>query len=285
VKEEDYSITVEAELGERLTFTQMGERRDFLRRSLNEAMNELSTRTQRIIGEIQPQLDTMRKKKLADLMKDGLAAEKTEVDKINPEFWGLLEAKAKTMGLTESYDFLRDLSQRDMISLGVKRSLSDKDEAEYIWFLIPIYSEDPHAPGNAVALEATTGADEGRATYFFRILSRADYQSGKTLPTLHSDYDEFLATINRCMIEINFRRAPIFLTDDQLKDPKYDQYRFATQEIPSLQKLRNHFIGRVMHYNVDQWKSDVNALLTFNVEEKSEDKKWEKSQTDTPEPK
>ena len=285
VKEEDYSITVEAEHGERLTFTQMGEKRDFLRRSLTEAMNELSTRTQRIIGEIQPQLDTMRKKKLADLMKDGRAAEKTEVDKISPEFWGLLEAKAKRMGLAESYDFLRDLSQRDRISLGVKRSLSDKDEDEYIWFLIPIYSEDPHAPGNAVALEATTGADEGRATYFFRILTRADYQSGKTLPPLNSDYDEFLATINRCMIEINFRREPIFLTDDQLKDPKYVQYRFATQEISSLQKLRNHFIGRVMHYNIDQWKNDVKALLKFNVDEKSEDKRWEKSQTDAPETK
>ena len=283
VKEENYSITVEAELGERLTFTQMGEKRDYLRKSLNEAMSELTTRTQRIIGEIQPRLDTMSKRKLADLMRDGRAAEKAQIDKINPEFWGLLEAKAKTMGLAESYDFLRDLSQRDKISLGVKRSLSDKEEAEYIWFLIPIYGEDTHKPGNAVALEATTGADEGRATYFFRILGRADYQSGKTLPTLNSVYDEFLATINRCMIEINFRREPIYLTDDQLKDPKYVQYRFAAQEISSLQKLRDHFIGRVIHYNVDQWKADVDTLLKFNVEEKSDEKRWAKTQTDSTE--
>jgi len=283
VKEEDYSITVEEELGERLKFTQMGERRDYLRRSLNEAMSELSIRTQRIIGEIQPRLDTMNKRKLADLMRDGRAAEKAQIDKINPEFWGLLEAKTKTMGLTESYDYLRDLSQRDKISIGVKRNLSDEKEAEYIWFLIPIYGEDPHKPGNAVALEATTGADEGRATYFFRILDRTEYQSGKTLPTLHSVYDEFLATINKCMIEINFRREPIYLTDDQLKNPKYVQYRFAAQEIPSLQKLRAHFIGRAIHYNVDQWKADVDALLRFNVEEKSDDKRWTKTQTDSTE--
>jgi hypothetical protein len=40
-------------------------------------------RTQRIIGEIQPQLDTMIRRKLADLMKDGRAAGKTEFDKLS----------------------------------------------------------------------------------------------------------------------------------------------------------------------------------------------------------
>jgi hypothetical protein len=276
VKEEAFSIIVETELGERLTLTQLGEKRDFLRRSLSEAMSKLSLRAQGIIGEIQPQLDTMKKRKLSELMKDGRAAERAEVDKITPEFWSLLEAKVRTMGLTESYDFLRDLSQRDRISLGVKRSLSDKEEEDYVWFLIPIYSDDPHAPGNAVALEATTGVDEGRATYFFRILDRGEYSIGKDLSTLHSCYKEFLATINRCMIEINFRREPIYLTIDQLNDPKYVHYRFAAQEISSLQKLRTLFIGRVMHYNPDQWRSDVNSLLSFNVNEKSEDRKWEK---------
>ena len=276
VKEEDYSVSVETELSERLTLSQMGEKRDFLRRSISEAMSELSTKTQRIIGEIQPQIDTMKKRKLADLLKDGRAAEKAELDKIAPEFWGLLESRAKTMGLTESYDYLRDLSQREKICLGVKRNLSNREEGEYVWFLIPIYSDDSHMPGNLVALEATTGANEGRATYFFRMLSREDYSTGMTLSTLHSKYDEFLETINRCMIEVNFRREPIYLKDDQLDDPKYIQYKFAVQEIPSLQMLRTHFVGRVMHYSVDQWRGDVTALLKFNIEEKSDDKRWEK---------
>ncbi len=276
VKDENYSIIVETELGEKLTLNQLGEKRDFLRRSLSEAMSELTIRTQKIIGEIQPQLDSMKRRKLADLMKDGRAVEKAQVDKIAPEFWSHLEATARTMGLTESYDFLRDLSQRDRISLGVKRSLVKQDEGNYIWFLIPIYGEDPHTPGNAVALEATTGEDEGRATYFFRILGRAEYSIRKDLSTLHGDYDEFLATVNRCMIDINFRREPIYFTADQLDDPKYAHYRYAVQEMPSLKRLRAQFIGRVMHYNPDQWKSDVTALLKYNVEEKSDDARWVK---------
>jgi hypothetical protein len=65
VKEEDYAIKVETELSERAR-----------------------------IGGIQPQLDTMRRSKLAGLLKDGRDAEKAEIDKITPEFWGLLESKA-----------------------------------------------------------------------------------------------------------------------------------------------------------------------------------------------
>jgi hypothetical protein len=277
VREENYSITVETELGERLTFTQMGEKRDFLRRNLSEAMNELATRTQKIIGEIQPQIETMKKRRLADLLKEGRAAEKTEIDKITPEFWTPLEAKVRAMGITESYDFLKELSQKDKISLGVKRSLSQNEVEDYMWFLMPIYSNDPSVPGNAVALEATTGTDEGRATYFFRILRREDYTTKKELSKLNSEYDGFLNTLNRCMIEINFRREPIYFTDDQLNDPKYIHYKFAVQEITSLQKLRDLFIGRVVHYNVDQWKSDVTALLRFNIEVKNYNTKWVKN--------
>ena len=273
---EDYSFIVETESEERLTFTQMGEKRDYLRRSLSEAINELTTRTQKIIGEIQPQIDTIKKRRLADLLKEGRAAEKAEIDKVTPEFWAQLELKARAMGLSESYDFLKELSRNDKISLGVKRSLTQSEVEDYIWFLIPIYSEDPSVPGNAVALEATTGVDEGRATYFFRILSRGDYATKKDLSKLNSEYDVFLKTLNRCMIEINFRREPIYLTDEQLSDPKYIHYKFAVQEIPSLQKLRDLFIGRVIHYNVDQWKSDVTALLRFNTEEKNDDARYAK---------
>ena len=82
--------------------------------------------------------------------------------------------------------------------------------------------------------------------------------------------------LNRCMIEINFRREPIYFTDDQLSDPKFIHYKYAVQEIPSLQTLRDLFIGRVMHYNVDQWKSDVAALLKFNIDEKNDNIRWDK---------
>ena len=66
------------------------------------------------------------------------------------------------------------------------------------------------------------------------------------------------------MIDINFRREPIYLSDDSLDSPKYTQYRFAVAKIQSLRILRSLSIGRVIHSSFDQWKNDITNLLDLN---------------------
>ena len=67
------------------------------------------------------------------------------------------------------------------------------------------------------------------------------------------------------MIDINFRREPIYLSEDSLDSPKYTQYRFAVAKIPGLRILRSLFIGRVIHSSFDQWKNDATNLLDLNA--------------------
>jgi hypothetical protein len=78
------------------------------------------------------------------------------------------------------------------------------------------------------------------------------------------------------MLDINFRREPIYLSDEKLKDPQYIRYRFAVQNLPSLQTLRDLFIGRVIHSTFEQWKTDVMDLLRFNIESSEDSEKWER---------
>ncbi|MCK4226519.1 hypothetical protein KAX29_06480, partial [candidate division WOR-3 bacterium] len=78
-------------------------------------------------------------------------------------------------------------------------------------------------------------------------------------------------------LAINFRRAPIYLPEEQLSEARYQKYIFAINRIPSLQTLRNHFIGRVIHYNPSQWKEDVMDLLKFNVVARDDKLRWKKS--------
>jgi hypothetical protein len=78
------------------------------------------------------------------------------------------------------------------------------------------------------------------------------------------------------MIDINFRREPIYLPEDRLDNPKYVQYRFAVVKMPSLKTLRTLFIGRIIHSSFDQWKSDVTSLLDFNNKSKDDNEKWKK---------
>jgi hypothetical protein len=67
------------------------------------------------------------------------------------------------------------------------------------------------------------------------------------------------------MIEINFRREPIYLTEKQLDSTEYTQYRFAIAKIPSLKTLREQFVGRVIHASQKQWKTNVTSLLNINA--------------------
>ena len=82
------------------------------------------------------------------------------------------------------------------------------------------------------------------------------------------------------MIDINFRREPIFLTETQLENPKFTQYRYAIAKIPGLaETLRSLFIGRVIHSSLDQWKGNVANLLTFNNKSLDDNEKWSKGET------
>ncbi|HPD19493.1 MAG TPA: hypothetical protein PLF61_07505, partial [Candidatus Goldiibacteriota bacterium] len=147
---------------------------------------------------------------------------------------------------------------------------------EYIWFLIPIYSEDKNKPQNAVAMEAITGEEGAKATYFFRMLGREEYKKVKKIDELDEIFDSFLKKINRAMLAINFRREPVYLTDEKLNEPQYMKYKYAIAKIPALKDLRNLFIGRVIHSSTEQWKNDVTDLLQFNKTAKEDTLRWKK---------
>jgi hypothetical protein len=149
---------------------------------------------------------------------------------------------------------------------------------EYIWFLMPIYSVDDEAYGNAIAMEVAEEESAGKATYFFRIVSRRSYRNYKSIEELDIETDRLIKIINRCMIDINFRREPIYLQDEKLDEPAYSKYRIAVQKIPSLTILRSLYIGRVIHASSEQWKSDVMDLLKQNVTIADDSTKWSKSE-------
>jgi len=78
------------------------------------------------------------------------------------------------------------------------------------------------------------------------------------------------------MVDINFRREPVYLSDDKLLEPKYQHYFYAVKRMPSLKLLRSLFIGRVIHSSPEQWTEDVNALLEFNASSRSDAEMWSK---------
>ena len=302
----EYKLVLTTEFGERFEFSKLGDKFDAFGKSLSEALNKMMLRSQTVIKEMIPETDPLKTHKLAALMKDGRAAKRKDIDALSTDFWRRLTKRIGEAGLDQEYGFLDAMALKDQECVGVKRGLMGDLTGDYIWLLFPFHSSGSNRLLNAVALEAfsTSANDEqkpeaqpektdtteasneedteekgsiasGKATYFFRILSRQAYAQAND-EELKIELDNFISNINRCMIDINFRREPIYLSDDSLDSPKYNQYRFAVAKIPSLRVLRNLFIGRVIHSSYDQWKTDTTDLLDFNAKSKDDSAKWNK---------
>ena len=276
IRDEDFTLAITTDFGEKFVLSKMGRQLDSFIKTFSDLINELSLKVQFSLKELLPEADPSVIRRAARFMKEGKAARRSDIESISPELWVELEKKLEVTGIKEEYDFLKSLAQKEKMCIGLKRGLLGDLTGEYIWFLIPIYSTDPKEPGNAVAMEAISGEGGGKATYFFRIVSRKDYPNFKNIEELHREIDNFIKRVNRCMLAINFRREPIYLPDERLKEPQYQKYQFAIQKIPALQELRQLFIGRVIHSSPEQWKNDVMDLLKFNVGTQDDSVKWER---------
>ena len=302
----EYRLILNTEFDERFEFSKLGDKFDAFGKSLSDSLNKMMLRSQTIIKEMIPETDPFRTYKLAVLMKDGRAAKRKDIEALSADLWRRLTKSVGEAGLDQEFSFLDAMALKDQECVGAKRGLMGDLTGDYIWLLFPLCSLGSNRLLNAIALEAfsTRTNDEQRpeaqlekndtaeastqenteeksstasekATYFFRLLSRQAYAQAKD-GELKTELDNFIRNINRCMIDINFRREPIYLSDESLDSPKCTQYRFAVAKMPALRVLRNLFIGRVIHSSFDQWKTDVTDLLDFNAHTKDDSAKWNK---------
>ena len=147
--------------------------------------------------------------------------------------WAGLEARLTNAGAAETYGYLKGIGDASRIAVGLKRGLMGDRTGEYIWFLVPVFSADSKKPGNAIVMEAYALGDEPKAyaTYVFRLMPRASYAEGVGDAELAAAADAAIETLNRCMVEVNFRREPIYLAEEKLLDPRYLRYWFAVQRL------------------------------------------------------
>jgi len=136
-----------------------------------------------------------------------------------------------------------------------------------------INSEDGQKTGEE---EGAQEESTGKATYFFKILNRADYPKPENLQGLESEVEKLIKKINKAMISINFRREPIYIEEEKLYEPDNVKYRFAISKIAELREIREKFIGRAIHISFNSWKAGIEKLLAFNVSTMDEKAKFKK---------
>jgi len=270
IKEGDYKVSIRRENGDNIVLSQMGKEFGPFCGTLAKAMNEMLLRTQTLLKETEPSLGPLLLRKLAQLIKEGKAVSKKEIDALAPSLWTALEKKlCSDAEFKANYEFLKGLSRPNRICFGFKRGLAMA--GDYMFVLIPLHGDA--SGGNAAALETvslSSGEKNSRATYFFRLTGKQAYENLKTDGERDAAADVFVKVFNTCMSAVNFRRAPVFLTDEQLSQPRHEKYRIAAHIIPKLAILRKLFIGRVIHSG--NWKERAAELLEFNAQ--SDSTRW-----------
>ena len=299
----DYKLSIIDEFANKIEVSQLGSNFDPFSKALLEALNKMAIRTQENIKELIPEADPATIRKLASLMKDGRAAKRKDIELLSTEFWRRLTKKIDEANLKTEYEFLNSLAIKDQECVGQKRGLMGNLTGSYTWLLFPLRDSNSNGLSNTVAMEAFNNPKDQEnqkqqavtenedtledmqlsennavatkgATYLFRIMDK-EYMQAKD-EELNGKLEDFIKSTNRAMIDINFRREPIYLSDDQLDSIKFVQYRFAIQNIPSLRLLRSLFIARVIHSSHEQWKINISLASLANTTRSFDDKEKQK---------
>lgn len=268
-----WEITLQAG-PDQLKFTRLAKRTEEFVTRLREAINALATQSAQALHGIFPFLSPDQVQATAALMREGQSASVAKLAAINTKIPAALTANAVDKDLKPYYDDLVARNGNGMLYAGFKlirpedqdsgaseagnsESYTPDADAEasntLYWFFFPI-------PGNVVAWEASSKS--GRATYFFRLVDPAQAAQLRDPSNGPALIDAAVRRLNRVLGMLNFRRRPIYLSDDDLdRDPKYHRYAIAARRIPELREVRANFLGRAIHSPHDAWLEQVKGIL------------------------
>lgn len=278
VSVEKFSLTIRKEDGSFLTVGKLGRELEPLRKAIADGMAEQTLRIKALLKDLVPEADPINIENASRLIKEGKAVNLVLLDQLVPGSWMAMEKRLEGADLGPQYQLLTSLGIKEKTRVGIKRTRSEEGTTDYIWLFVPITSTSSGKAGNAIAFEASSEDDTGRATYFFRIAPREEFRRSGAEGESFADLDRILDRTNAALEAINFRREPIYLEEGKLYTPEYSRYRYAMMKVPELRDLRARFIGRVIHSDPLQWATDVSDLLSFNVSAKDDDQRWAKKE-------
>ncbi len=233
-----YRFEIADRLGNVFVLQKLGQQTDPFLRAYKTRLSGLIKETRERLGEISTASDA-----LAALLMDGMLAKLSDVRALSAGFAGALEEKLSSSAISQEYGYLKTVSSD--IAIGVKRGLMGELTGESVLLLAPVFEK------NVMIMESL--GDTAAATYVFNIL-----ESG-IAP--EDQWDKVLLSFNYSMLSVNFRREPIYLSDEALRSEKHEQYAKALRRIPGLLRLRSLYLGRVIHSGFESWKKAIDSYI------------------------
>lgn len=242
-EERDYAF-VFSPPGECWTVSHLGRETDRFRNAVAQAMNKLEEQAQQRIRTLCPSLPPMKARGLVGLFLDGLAVPLKSVRESYPALEHAMVKELDKAGLIESWEAAVELGDRAQARIGQKAALKSSDGL-YRWFFVPVFRGDKAA----VIMEASSEGSSGRATYVFCV------------PGGPEAIEQAMDSLNYGLVMINFRREPIYMSDEQMRKPANAHYLRSVERVPALADLRCNFMGRVAHTSPEAWRRGLEEVL------------------------
>ncbi len=229
--------------GEGWTVSHLGRDTDAFRSVLDAAMGALEAQAQGRLRALSPNLPPLGQRALAGLLLDGRAVALGVARARHAPLAQALVQSLSQNGLQDAWTALAPLGAAEDARIGEKAGL--QSGGVYRFFLLPVLRGERAA----VIFEASSEGDTGRATYVFRV------EGGPAM------VQQAMDALNYALVCVNFRREPIYLSEEQLRRPQYEHYARSVERVPALAGLRRSYIGRAAHSTPEAWLSAVKGLL------------------------
>lgn len=271
---------------DRLKFTRLAKRTEEFATKVREAMNALATQTTQALHGMLPFLDPDQLQSSSALLREGRSAPLAKLSAIRKQIPSALAINAVDEDLKPYYDQLISRAAKGYEYAGFKLIRTEDADAAtaastetaepetktaaapdgaaaapdtLYWFLFPLAQPGTSKLANVVAWEASSRS--GRATYFFRLVDpsrTSELNSANAAVTV----DAAIRRLNTVLAMLNFRRRPIYLSDDELAmDPRFHRYAIAARRLSEVREVRASFLGRALHSSPEAWQSQVDTIL------------------------
>jgi len=280
---------------DRLRLNRLAKRTELFQSKLRESLDALHAAGGEALHGILPFLNADQLQVALGLMPEGHSAPTGKLAAVHPRIPEALATNAVDKTLKPYYDELLRRTAKDLVFAGYKLIRAEDGDAMpgsadatgvgpdqedaggdtnpagmpdadtsgppvLYWFFFPIAAKGGPAPGNVVAWEASSRS--GRATYFFRLAEPGGEAQFGNAATAAAAVERGIARITRVLGLVNFRRRPIYLSDDELTGkPEFHRYAIAARKIADLRMVRAAFVGRAIHSSFEAWRDQVDGIL------------------------
>lgn len=122
-----------------------------------------------------------------------------------------------------------------------------------LWYFCPLSAHGE--PINAVAHEVTS--EKGHATYLFRLMEPERF-SALGGDALAAEVGLAIARLNRALLLLNFRREPLYASEEEIATGRFARYRVALRKLDYLRWARANLLGRAIHNST--WEQQVEDI-------------------------